>query len=262
MELIKLVFVAIIILFLSKYTQKLVKRLWENTTKQLAKLWDMVKAVLNNTFVTLKPSQQEPFPNDFEAAIKEMEAIVNQNPDLKQDIIDLVAEIKEEHSTKIQNIKDKVDKNKLQSAAIHLNKIALSYESQEEYEKAETLYLEAIEIDKIALPENDPLLATHLSDLAVLYESQEKYEEAKSLLLQALEINKTVLPKNHPNIAVSLQILARLYESQEKHKTAEHLYLQAIEILKQSLGKEHPNTQTVIKNYQIFLNEKNNEKNE
>ena len=256
MELIKLVFVAIIILFLSKYTQKPGKRLWENTTKQLAKLWDMVKAVLNNTFVDLKPSQQEPFPNDFEAAIKEMEAIVNQNPDLKQNIIDLVAEIKEEHSTRIKNIKDKVDKNKLQSAAIHLNKIALSYESQEEYEKAETLYLEAIEIDKIALPENHPQLAAHLNNLALLYKSQGKYEKAEPLFLQAIEIDKIALPENHPSIARDLNNLAELYRKQGKYEEAEPLYLKAIEIFKKSLGKEHPNTQTVITNYQTFLNKK------
>ena len=35
-----------------------------------------------STFVTLKPSQDNPFPKDFEAAIKEMKRATNQNLEL------------------------------------------------------------------------------------------------------------------------------------------------------------------------------------
>ena len=114
MEPIELAFVAIVIPFLSKYVEKPGEKLGENTTKQLANLWDRIKALPDNTFTMLKPSQQEPFPNDFEAAIKEMEAAANQNPGLKQDIIDVVAVATEEHPTEVQSIKDEFDRNKLQ----------------------------------------------------------------------------------------------------------------------------------------------------
>ena len=66
--------------------------------------------------------------------------------------------------------------------------------------------------------------------------------------------------KNLQHTATNLNNLAGLYHAQGKYEKAEPLYLQAIEILKQSLGEEHPNTQAVIKNYQVFLNEKNNQK--
>lgn len=62
-----------------------------------------------------------------------------------------------------------------------------------------TNQLQAIEIDKIALPENHPQLATHLNNLAVLYELQGKYEEAEPLYLQAIEILKQSLREKHPN---------------------------------------------------------------
>jgi len=114
MEPIELAFVAIVIPFLSKYVEKPGEKLGGNTTKQLAKLWGRIKALPDNTFTILKPSQQEPFPNDFEAAIKEMEAAANQNPGLKQDIIDVVAVATEEHPTEVQSIKDEFDRNKLQ----------------------------------------------------------------------------------------------------------------------------------------------------
>ena len=130
----------------------------------------------------------------------------------------------------------------------------------EVYEAAEPLFLQAIEIFKIALPENHPSLATSLNNLALLYDSQGKYEAAEPLLLQAMEINKIALPENHPSLAVDLNNLAGLYFSQGKYEAAEPLLLQAIEILRQSLGEEHPNTQTVLKSYQIFLKEKNESK--
>ena len=78
--------------------------------------------------------------------------------------------------------------------------------------------------------------------------------------LQAIEIHKIALPENHPSLAINLNNLAGLYDSQGKYEAAEPLYLQAIEIFTQSLGEEHPNTQTVLKNYQIFLNKKNESK--
>ena len=100
MEPIEFALAAIVIPFLSKYVEKPGERLGENTTKQLAKLWNNIKAMPDNTFVALKPSQEKPFPEDFETAIREMEMVANQNPRLKQDIIDVVAVAKEEHPTR------------------------------------------------------------------------------------------------------------------------------------------------------------------
>ena len=80
------------------------------------------------------------------------------------------------------------------------------------------------------------------------------------MYLQAIEIDKIALPENHPGIATDLNNLASSYYSQGKYEAAEPLLLQAIEICIQSLGEEHPNTQTVLKNYQIFLNNKNESK--
>ena len=114
MEPIEFALVAIAIPFLSKYVEKPGERLGEHTTKQLAKLWRSIKALPENTFVTLRPSQENPFPEDFELAIREMEMVANQNPGLKQDIIDVVAVAKEEHPTEVKIIEAEIDRNKLQ----------------------------------------------------------------------------------------------------------------------------------------------------
>ena len=120
------------------------------------------------------------------------------------------------------------------------------------------LYLQAIEIDKIALTENHPGIATDLNNLAGLYESQGKYEAAEQLYLQAFEIRKIALPKNHPDTAMTLWHLAVHYENKRIFTSAESFYLKALKIYKQSLGLEHPYTQKVQEYYQNMLNKKNN----
>ncbi|MEB3343001.1 tetratricopeptide repeat protein [Okeania sp.] len=83
--------------------------------------------------------------------------------------------------------------------ASNLNNLAGLYESQGKYEAAEPLYLQAIEIDKVALPENHPSLANHLNNLAELYRSQGKYEAAEPLFLQALDMFEQTLGQEHPH---------------------------------------------------------------
>ena len=99
---------------LSKPIEKIVEKFGENTSKQLANFKDKHNSIVKKIFTILKPSQEEPFPKDFEAAIKEMEAAANQDPKLKQDIIDVVAVATDENPTEIQSIKDELNRNKLQ----------------------------------------------------------------------------------------------------------------------------------------------------
>jgi len=66
------------------------------------------------------------------------------------------------------------------------------YFSMEAYEKAEPLYLQALQIRKKALGEDHPGYAQSLNDLAALYFSMEAYEKAESLCIEALQIQKNV----------------------------------------------------------------------
>ncbi len=130
----------------------------------------------------------------------------------------------------------------------NLSYLALLYESQGRYSEAEPLYQQAIEIVKIALPENHPSLATDLNNLANLYRFQGRYSEAEPLYQQAIEIVKIALPENHPFLATDLNNLAGLYKSQGRYSEAETLYQQAIEIDKISLPENHPSLASGLNN--------------
>jgi tetratricopeptide (TPR) repeat protein len=129
-----------------------------------------------------------------------------------------------------------------------LNYLAGLYKSQGRYSEAEPLYLQALEIDRRALPEDHPDLAIDLNNLAGLYESQGRYSEAEPLFLQALEIHRRALPEDHPSLANRLNNLAGLYESQGRYSEAEPLYLQALEIDRRALPEDHPSLANLLNN--------------
>jgi hypothetical protein len=106
--------VAIVIPFFSKYLEKSGEKLGEKTTEQLAKLLHSIKALPEKTFFALRPLQKNPFPEGFEQAIREMERVANQHPELKQNIIDVAIVAQEEHPTEVKRIKAEIDSNKLQ----------------------------------------------------------------------------------------------------------------------------------------------------
>ncbi|MGD1717626.1 hypothetical protein [Dapis sp. BLCC M172] len=114
MEPIELTAAAIAYPFLVKYVEKAGEGLSEKTLEQAGKLWKRVKGMPADTFCALKPAQENPFPEDFEQAIREMEAVANQNSELNQDIIDVVAVAKEEHPEDVKNLEAKLEKIKSQ----------------------------------------------------------------------------------------------------------------------------------------------------
>ena len=118
MEPIELTAAAIAYSLFIKYVEKTGEGLSERTLEQVGKLWQRVKGMPAGTFGALKPGRENPFAEDFEEAIREMEAMAQQNPEFKQDIIDVVAMAKEEHPAEVKSIEAEIDKNKLQEVTV------------------------------------------------------------------------------------------------------------------------------------------------
>jgi tetratricopeptide (TPR) repeat protein len=117
-----------------------------------------------------------------------------------------------------------------------------------QYAKAETLYLQALEIDKKSLGAEHPDVAIGLNNLAQVYYQQGQYAKAAPLYLQALEINKKALGPEHRDVATNLNNLALLYKVQGQYARAEPLYLQALEIDKKVVGPAHPDVARDLNN--------------
>ncbi len=136
--------------------------------------------------------------------------------------------------------------------ATSLNNLALLYDLQGEYEQAESLYVQAIELYQTLLEEQHPHVASLLDNLAGLYYSRGKYKEAEPLFLRALELRKTLLGEQHPDVATSFNNLALLYKSQGRYELAELLYFQALKLRKTLLGEQHPHVASSLNNLALL----------
>lgn len=119
-----------------------------------------------------------------------------------------------------------------------LNKVAGLYQDQGKFDKAELLYLQALDLDKRILGEKSSEYATSLSNLALLYVDQAKFNQAENLYIKALQITKETLGDKHPDYAITLDNLAVLYNIIGNNKDALTLSLQSLKIRKDVFGEE------------------------
>ncbi len=132
--------------------------------------------------------------------------------------------------------------------ATSLNYLANLYTSQGRYDKAEPLFLQALELLTRLRGDNHLLVAASLNNLAELYYSQGRYDQAEPLFIQGLELSKRLLGDNHPHVATSLNNLAELYYSQGRYDQAELLFIQGLELSKRLLGDNHPHVAASLNN--------------
>lgn len=141
-----------------------------------------------------------------------------------------------------ENIIKKVNmENELVQAGM---KAALAYLLQyiAEYEKAQELYSQVLEIRKRVLGREHPATAVSYNALASVYDSQGEYRKAERLYGKVLGIYERVLGEEHPDTAASYNNLASVYASQGEYRKAEGLYGKALRISERVLGEEHPAT--------------------
>ncbi len=160
-----------------------------------------------------------------------------------------------------ESIIEKIDMGQGIEKAKFIFKLAYLLQYIADYQKAEKLYEQSLEIYKQELGENHLDTVTNYNNLGGVYARQGKYKEAESLYKKGLEIREKILEENHPDTATSYNNLAYVYASQGKYKIALVYYLKAYKILIFKLGLQHPNTQIVYKNMEIAYSEWNPEGN-
>ena len=80
-------------------------------------------------------------------------------------------------------------------------------------EEAEAMYREALAIDRTALGNNHPEVASRLINLVVLLGELGRREEAEPLAREAVEMRRRVLGPRHPAMANTLDALAALRDA-------------------------------------------------
>ncbi len=118
--------------------------------------------------------------------------------------------------------------------------LALLYQEQGKYDKAEEIYLRAIKIKESQLKTKHPDYAHLLNNLASLYMIMGKYDQVEQNLLTALDIYEDKLGKVHPSYASTLSNLGNFYRYQGNTNLAKQKLQDALELRLEIFGEDHP----------------------
>ena len=131
----------------------------------------------------------------------------------------------------------------LQTSSTNESKFA----NHREWERAEPLYQEALNIYEKAYWREHRDVATVLNNLGRLYHAQGLYAKAEPLYQEAPAIDTKVLPPNQPGgIATDLNSLGVLYFAPKQWRIAAQMHLNALEIRKTSIPTVHPEVATSL----------------
>jgi len=133
-----------------------------------------------------------------------------------------------------------------------LNSLAVVLYEKGEYDEAEALYREALDMNKDLLGEHERV-AIALNNLALLLKTRGKYDEAEPLYREGLALSRKLYGDEHRIVALNLNNLAVLLKSQGKYAEAEPLYREALEMRLRLHGPDHPKVNVTQNNLAVLL---------
>ena len=120
-------------------------------------------------------------------------------------------------------------------------KFALVMWENGDFNNAEQLDVQVMDMRKKLLGEEHPDTLTSMANLASTYRNQGRWNEAEKLFVKVMDMRKKLLGEEHPDTLTSMANLASTYRNQGRLDEAEKLEVQVMDIRKKLLGAEgHP----------------------
>jgi tetratricopeptide (TPR) repeat protein len=116
------------------------------------------------------------------------------------------------------------------------NKLAYLYYQQKDFDKAENVYRQALDLYGKLFNEDNESVGGVMYNLAELYFSLRKYDDAAPLYEGSLGIDERRLGKEHPTLERRLLKLAWIYCTQERYDDAHKLYNRVRNIREEKLA--------------------------
>lgn len=141
----------------------------------------------------------------------------------------------------IFKIAEKLFGRKAYLYAVALSKVAFLYHKVNQFDEAEALLKEAIEIhhlDKLYIKNKE--YAICVGNLAALYEQKGQFKDAELFSEEALFITISTVGKKGSSYCMQLNNLARLYQTLNRYHEAEKLWLESLEVDRVEFRKNHP----------------------
>ncbi len=124
---------------------------------------------------------------------------------------------------------------------MHAAALFLLYK-QQQWNKAEELQVQAVEIRTRVLGAEHPDTMNSMANLALAYINQGRWAKAVEQFTQIIATHKRILGTEHPATLVCMNNLAAIYQNQGDWAKAEEQFTQIVATQKKILGAEHPTT--------------------
>ncbi|KAJ3007417.1 UNVERIFIED_CONTAM: hypothetical protein HDU68_003515 [Siphonaria sp. JEL0065] len=139
----------------------------------------------------------------------------------------------------IEDFTSKVQQHKSIQASANLGAL---YQVLEEFDKAEQILLETLELAIQQLGGADPITLTIFTNAGFLKEMQGKYVEAESIYARRVNETKETFGDYHVKTLEALSDLGIAYRLQKKNDRALHLHRRCTEISIVVFGEDHAHT--------------------
>jgi serine/threonine protein kinase/tetratricopeptide (TPR) repeat protein len=138
-----------------------------------------------------------------------------------------------------------------------LNDLAVLYQDQGKYDKAEPFYLECLDVRRRVFGEEHISTLITMNNLGILYAYRGNFDQAVSMLEQAIAIRDRGTEAENPDTMSWRMNLASLYGSVGKLDKSEALLKQCLDIRRRVSGPTHPHTLLVENSLAVgYINRK------
>ncbi len=132
---------------------------------------------------------------------------------------------------------DLLDEPNAQAAA-H-DAIGRTYQSLGLYPEAENHLRRALELRRLAHPEDHPDFAASLNHLGALLQDRNRFAEAEPFLRDALSMRQRLHTTDHPDLAESLNSAGLILQHRHEYSAAHAMHNQALEMQRRLFGNQH-----------------------
>jgi eukaryotic-like serine/threonine-protein kinase len=129
--------------------------------------------------------------------------------------------------------------DELPTLAVAVNNLGLLRHGQGEYDEAERLYHEAVELHRRAHGDDHPQTLVTLSNLGALLQLRGRLVEADSLTREVLATRRRVFGDHHPDVAATLASMGQISYALGRYDDAERYYLESLSIRRDFFPDDH-----------------------
>ncbi|KCV83103.1 hypothetical protein ATO10_00040 [Actibacterium atlanticum] len=121
------------------------------------------------------------------------------------------------------------------------------------YDAAEPLYRELVEVNRSVFGSQSPYLVVSLDNLAILLGETGREAEAETLLREAVMVARQAYGAEHPDYANQLNDLANLLIKTGRLDEADPLLREAVEVMETAKGVDDMHAKILRNSYERFL---------